>query len=740
MRKASLAKRLKYRLLGRPLESAGIESTKLTPLWAFPGIASNTISSVAYAVEEILLVLVPLLGFAAILLAPNIGIPIVLLLVVLVFSYKQIIKHYPGGASSYHVASDTLGKKPAITAASALVVDYTLTVAVSVSAAIAALASAFPQFSLYSVPLAVAGVLVVTLLNLRGSQESSRIFGIPTYGFIILMGTLIIVGLFRLATDGLEPITYASTLPEMDPLLPAAMVFLLLRAFTAGSIALTGIESVSSSMNQLREPRQKNAQIILGALAGIVLFLFTGAVILARALEVVPIIDSTTGMPMAGSLTVIAQMGQAVFGPNSFLFFALQVATALVLFVAANSAYGDMPNLLEALARDGYAPHQFGERGAKLTLSNGIIFLFFAASGLIVAFSAKVHALIPLYAVGVFLSYTISQFGMCMHWIRGRKYHWLKRTIVNAIGAFMTAAAFIVIFIAKFSYGAWMLAIAIPALCVLMWRIHRHYDEFNQCLIIDKADFQQHYHESVTNGSVDCYIPVRSITRATLKNINFADQMSHKVHLLHISRDPVSEQRLIDQYEYFELTIPLIILDSPFRDLTTPIVDFLDEEEAKLSSGQSIAVIASRFTFDHYSDNFLHNQTTYFISRALRDYKDIAVVMVPFHLNLQKIRDNYVKPAEHRYGKNRLARAQNLQKKEKKRRAKLWQARNSKEDEAAIIETTAQDSDIRYRRIGYKDEYCDTTMHPGETCQLPEADQPEVEVNKVDTNVHKAEE
>jgi len=702
MRKASPMMRIKNRLLGRPYDSARLERTKLSWFWGLPEFAGNAVSSVAYAVEEILLVLVPLVGFAAVAIAPQIALPIIILLLVLVFSYSQIIKHYPNGASAYHVASDTLGKRPAITAAAALIVDYTLTVAVSICAAVAALSSAFPAVAPYRVPLAVLCVFLITVFNLRGTQEASRIFGIPTYAFIVIMGVLITTGLFQLATGTLQPIAYTHPMPEVDPLLPAAMVFLLLRAFTAGSVALTGIESVNNSMALLREPRQKNAQIVLFTLGVTVLFLFTGAIILARTLEVVPFIDPTTGALMPGQLTVIAQMGQAIFGPGSLLFFVLQVSTALVLFVAAHSAYSDLPNLFAALARDGYVPHQFGERGAKLTLSNGIIFLFVAASGLVIAFNASVHALIPLYSVGVFLSFTISQTGMCVRWMREKEPHWKKFMAVNVLGAIMTGVALIIVFLAKFTYGAWVLAIVIPVIGYMMFRVRRHYTNFHQSLAITREDFYKHYRPSASAGTIDCYIPVNSITLAVLKNINFAEQLSHNVHLLHVSRDLDKEQRLIQQYNDFDLNIPLIILECPYRDLTTPIVNFLDREESKLCSSRSIAVITSRFTFDHYYDNLLHNQTTYFISRALRDYKDIAIVMVPFHLNLQRVRDSHVQTEEPLHGKNRFSKDQKAQRKRqalRRRAAAEVQVPNTGQ-QADIND--ANNADIRYRRVGYE--------------------------------------
>ncbi|MCL2680598.1 MAG: APC family permease, partial [Coriobacteriia bacterium] len=595
---------------------------------------------------------IPVIGAAAVLLTPTVALPIVILLLVLVFSYAQIIKHYPQGASAYQVAATSLGRRPAILAASSLIIDYVLTVALSVSAAVAALVSAFPQFTPYRIPIAIFCVFLVTLLNLRGQQEASRVFGIPTYAFILVMGALVVTGLFKLATGSLQPLAYAQaytqTLPaaqaaaQADPLMSVALVFLLLRAFASGSMALSGIDAVSNGVAVLRQPRQKNAQIILFSLAGIIVFLFGGSVILARVLQVMPIIDPATGMPLAGSLTVIAQMGQAVFGMDSLLFFVLQVTTALVLFLAAHSAYSDLPNLLSILARDNYAPHQFGERGAKLTLSNGMIFLFFAASGIIILFGAKVHAIIPLYSVGVFLSFTISQAGMCAKWLREKQAHWRKSMTINAAGAAMTGIAAIAVFIAKFAYGAWILALAIPLFCLLMHRINCHYRSFHNSLTITRADIEKHYHPSTSDGKIACYIPARSITRAVLKNINFANQLSSNVHLLHVSRDPAQEQQLRRQLKDFGLSIPLVVLQSPYRDLTTPIVNFLDTQESKLVSGNSIAVIVSGFSFDHYYDRLLHNQTTYFLTRALRDYKDTATITIPYHLNLQKVRDSYV--------------------------------------------------------------------------------------------------
>jgi amino acid transporter len=646
MRKLSAVTRLKYRLLGKPIDSCNLERTRLNWFWGFSTLSVNAVSSVAYAIEEILLVLIPVIGIAAILLVPNIALPILLLLFVLVFSYSQIIKHYPRGASAYRVASTSLGKRPAIVAAAAQIIDYILTVALSMSAAVAALSSALPVLAPFRIPLAIAGILLVTLISLRGSQESSRVFGVPTYIFIATMAALVITGLFKLATGTLQPISYDYIpvgINEIDPIVPIAMIFLLLRAFASGSMAFSGIDGVSTSMVSLRRPQQKNAQIILFMLAGVVFFLFGGTALLARALEVMPIIDPETGMPALGSLTVIAQMGQAIFGAESLLFFVLQASTAFVLFLAAYSSYSDLPNLLSILARDNFAPHQFAEFGARLTLSNGIIFLSLAAIGVVVIFNASVHAIIPLYSVGVFLSFTISQFGMCVKWVREKETHWKKRMIINAVGTVITGVGVVVVFAAKFAHGAWILALAIPLFCFVMSRINRHYRMFNQSLKVTRADIAERYHPCTKSqgDQIACYIPVSIVSRAILKNINFAHQLSSNVHLLHVSRDKAQTKRLKRQLANLRIDLPLTVLDSPNRDLATPIVNFLDEEEAKLKSGQSITIIMSRFIFEHHYDKLLHNQTSYFINQALRDYKNIATIAVPYHINLQKMLAGY---------------------------------------------------------------------------------------------------
>ncbi|MCL2818191.1 MAG: APC family permease, partial [Actinomycetia bacterium] len=598
--------------MGRPLEDSKLSEEKLGWFWGLPIMASDAVSSVAYAIEEILLVLVPVLGFLSLKFLGPIAIPIILLLVVLAFSYAQIINHYPAGGGAYNVASDNFGKGPALVAGSALVIDYILTVAVSISSATAALIAAFPVLLSFRVFIALAGIAVVTLLNLRGAREASKIFGIPTYAFIVIMAIMIVTGLVELAAGKLVPLSYTQVPAQsMDPALSWVFILLLLRAFSSGCTALTGIEAVSNSMPSFKEPRQRNAKIVLYCLATIVLFIFGGSVILAQSLQV---------MPLEGH-TVISQMGAAVFGSGSPLFYFLQFATAFILFLAANTAYTDLPNLLAILAHDGFAPRQFMQRGTKLSLSNGILLIMVAASLLVIVFRAQVHYLIPLYSVGVFLSFTISQAGMIVKWVRDKEAHWREKMLINVLGAFMTGVGLIIVFVMKFTHGAWMLAIAIPALVFLMWRIHMHYQQVREAVSISKKEFLARYRKSETSDNFLCVVPVAGIDRSTLKMLNYANKMSSNVVAINIAQDKKAAKRLRKKWTNYEIDDPLEIIVNQYRNVVPPIEDFLEERETTLQSGEVIAIILTKFVTKNLADVLLHNQTTYLLTRALQNHR-----------------------------------------------------------------------------------------------------------------------
>ena len=416
-------------------------------------MASDAVSSVAYAIEEILLVLVPVLGMASIGYLNLVAIPIMLLLLILAVSYSQIIDHYPSGGGAYVVSSENLGRTPSLLAASALVVDYVMTVAVSLSSATAAVLSAFPEFAPYRVVIALLLLALVTLMNLRGVRESAKVFGLPTYGFIIIMLLMIVVGIFRFATGSLDPLVYESAPSVVENLTLMGMNILLLRAFFSGCSALTGIEAVSNAVPSFKHPAQRVAKRVLLLLVVVIIFIFGGSVLLATQLKVIPLHGHT----------VISQMGAAVFGRGG-LFYILQFMTSIILVLAANTAYNGLPTLLAILSHDNYMPHPFAQRGSKLSFSNGIMFIFFAAGLLIAAFGASTHALIPLYSVGVFLSFTLAQGGMVVKWIREKEHGWQYRMLINVTGTLMSAVGMIIVFVTKFVDGAWMLAIAIPGI------------------------------------------------------------------------------------------------------------------------------------------------------------------------------------------------------------------------------------------------------------------------------------
>lgn len=612
--------KLKRVLLGKALESRDIEGEKLGCLWGVPIMASDAVSSVAYAIEEMLYVLVPVAGLAAVDYIGFISAPIILLFLVLAFSYSQIIDSYPNGGGAYIVSSENISQGAAMVAASALVVDYVMTVAVSLSAATAALISAFPGMEPHRLLIALLFLCVITLLNLRGMRESSKIFGIPTYVFIIIMALLIVTGFIKLAAGTLEPVQYSNEeLSALDGV-GIVSVFLLLRAFSSGCSALTGIEAVSNAVPSFKDPAQKTARKVLFILVCIIIFIFGGSVLLDISLGVVPV----------GSKTVISQMGRAVFGTGP-LFYVLQFATSLILLLAANTAYNGLPTLLAILAKDGYMPRQFMHRGTRLSFSNGILFIFFAAGLLLIIFSAETHYLIPLYSIGVFLSFTLSQGGMVIRWRRLKGKGYRHKLVINAIGAIMTGTGTIIVFTTKFAQGSWALAIVIPIVSILMLRIHRHYQFVAKQLQID--NFMAQYHKSVSKDTNLCVVLVGSMNRSVLKALNYANLITSNVVALHISTDENYSAGLKKRWEESGIDIPLDIVYSPYRELVEPVETYISQKEKDLHSGDTITVVMARFMVENWAANFLHNQTAYFIMKHLRSHRNVATVLVPYIYN-----------------------------------------------------------------------------------------------------------
>lgn len=611
---------IKNLVLGRPLKSSELGNEKLSRLWGLPIMASDAVSSVAYAGQEILLVLVPAAGLMAMKFMPLVVLPILLLLLILAISYSQIIDQYPNGGGAYVVSKGNLGEGPAMLAAASLIVDYLLTVAVSISSSTEAVAAAFPAITNYKVEFSLVCVALITLGNLRGLRESSKLFGMPTYIFVGSMAIMIITGFIRIATGSLHPIAY--TQAQLAPLLPQSTVegiglLVLLRAFSSGCSALTGVEAVSNAIPSFTEPSQKHAKQILFMLAGVIFFIFGGSSILILQLHALPV----------GNATVISELANAVFG-HSFMFFIVQVFTALILLLAANTSYNGLPLLLSILAHDGYVPRQFSHRGTKLSFSNGIVFIFIVSALLIIQFHSDTHKLIPLYSVGVFISFTLSQFGMFIRWRKTHVRGWKVKSVINLTGAVVTFVTLIVVFLNKFMEGAWMIAITIPILIAFMYYIRRHY-----LAVMKELDLKQFYpyYDKSASHSTQCIVLVQSINKSLLKSLNYANSIADDVTALHICRHPEHAEELRQQWEALSIPIHLEIIETPYRDIIGPLDQYISEREKKLGHGDTLSLIIIKFLTEHWYDTILHNQTTYFIERVVSRHKSVASIILPFH-------------------------------------------------------------------------------------------------------------
>lgn len=615
---------LKDLLLGKPLKNSDIKNEKLTRIWGLPIMASDAVSSVAYAGEEILLVLVPAIIAArcnptsAYRFVPFVTLPIILLLLILVFSYSQIIDHYPNGGGAYVVSKENLGKYPSLLAAASLIVDYILTVAVSISSASAAIASAFPALVNFKVEMSLIFVALITLGNLRGLRESSKLFGLPTYIFIFSMLIMIVTGLFRIATGSLHPVTYsAAQLGNYTDVAVGLGITILLKAFASGCSALTGVEAVSNAVPNFVEPSTKTAKQVLYMLGAVIILIFGGTTLLEMKLQV---------LPMNG-VTVTSQIANAVFG-NTFMYYIIQIFTAFILILAANTAYNGLPLLLYILAHDGYVPRQFSHRGTKLSFSNGIMLIFFAACILIIVAHSDVHRLIPVYSIGVFVSFTLSQFGMFKKWLKTKDKGWQYKSWINAFGALTTFVGLFIVFINKFTEGAWMLAIAIPILMLTMIYIKKHYTYVGKELELKK--FYPYYSNTAERKS-QCIVLVQTINKSLLKSLNYANSISDNTTALHVCRHPDHAEELRKQWDSLNIPIKLEIVLTPYQDIIKPFDEYIWNREKQLKHGENLSVIIIKFVSEHWYDAILHNQTTYFLEKILSRHKNVSSIILPFH-------------------------------------------------------------------------------------------------------------
>ncbi|MCR0568446.1 APC family permease [[Clostridium] innocuum] len=609
-----MLKKIKHIVLGKSLRSDALDHEKFSVIWGLPVLSSDAISSVSYACEEILMVLIPVMGMASYGPLMKVGFAIVFLLFILVFSYRQTISCYPQGGGSYIVASDNLGKIFGLIAASSLAIDYVLTVAVSVCAGTAAITSAFPQLLSVRTGIALLIITLLTIGNLRGMKDSSVLFGIPTYLFIFTILLLIITGFVKVLIFHEVP-AVSTTMPQTVENLS---LLLFLKAFSSGCTALTGVEAVSDGIPNFREPAQKNAKRVLYLLAGLVFVIFLGISALASLYHIVP----------NANVTVIAMIAEAVFGNGTLLFYLVQITTAVILTMAANTAFADLPLLLSILARDGFVPRQFMARGSRLSFSNGILLLFFLSAALVVYFHASSHLLMPLYAVGVFLSFTLSQAGMFVRWIKRKEGKWRHKALINGTGMLITGITCVIIAASKFLHGAWIVLLCIPILVYIMERIHRHYHYVRESLKIRSAEELQPYGMQ-SGGKV--ILPVGTINRSFLKAYHYACSLQVKqMEFYHVNTSAEATAKLKKLYQQMHLDIPLVIEDAPYRNVNEMIVQHVEEAQKNLKKKESVTVILPQFVMKKKRFHALHNQTSMQLKLQLSKKRNVSVVSVPY--------------------------------------------------------------------------------------------------------------
>ncbi len=606
---------LRRLLIGHPLATAQLRHERLTKIKALAVFSSDALSSTAYATEEILLVLI-LAGSGAVGLSIPLALGIATLLAIVAFSYYQTIHAYPTGGGAYIVARDNLGKFPGLLAAAAILTDYVLTVAVSISAGVAAVTSAFPTLYPYRVPIGIFLIAVITVLNLRGIRESGTIFSIPTYFFVGMTLTMIGVGLGRWVMAGMPP----AQPPRIDyPATHALTLFLILRAFSSGCAALTGVEAIADGVPAFKPPESQNAGRTLIAMATLLITMFLGITFLSHQYGIVP--DEHTHE------TVISQLGRVAFGDGTILYYFFQAATMLILVLAANTAFADFPRLSYFLARDRYMPNQFALLGDRLVFSNGILALALASSLLLVIFDGKTTRLIPLYAVGVFLSFTLSQSGMVMRWWRRRGPHWWLKMAINGFGALMTAVVLTVFVVTKFIYGAWIVVFWIPLFIGFFLAVHRHYQDVAAQLSLEAFGSPP----PIRRHRV--IVPIAGVHRAVIAALNYARAISDDVTAVYVEVDPNETPKVLRKWEEWGDGVPLMVLPSPYRSIIGPLVEYVDRIDDKRRRDQVVTIVLPQFVPAKWWHHLLHNQTALLIHLAFLFRREVMVTHVPFHLH-----------------------------------------------------------------------------------------------------------
>ncbi|MEW5553142.1 APC family permease [Peribacillus frigoritolerans] len=602
---------IKRLLIGRPLKSNELGEQKLNKTKALAILSSDALSSVAYGPEQILLVLITV-GAAAFWYSIPIAVGVLILLTALILSYRQIIFAYPHGGGAYVVSKSNLGVNPGLIAGGSLLVDYILTVAVSVSAGTDALTSAFPTLHNYNVEIAIVFVIFITILNLRGVTESASILAYPVYLFVLALFLLIGVGIYNILTGGVSPELHT---PIGTPVAGISL-FILLRAFASGSSALTGVEAISNAIPNFKDPAPNNAAKTLMAMGALLAILFSGIVFLAYYYGISP----------SGEVTVVSQIAEETFGRN-FMYFFIQGTTALILILAANTGYSAFPLLAVNLAKDKFIPRMFLVRGDRLGYSNGIIILGIASIILIVAFQAETEHLIPLYAVGVFIPFTLSQTGMMVKWIREKPQRWLPKLIVNTIGAVISFTVTMMFFLTKFSQ-VWSILIFLPIIVLIFHRIKKHYEAVGDQLRLTTCE------PSVAIEGNVMIVPVAGMTHVVENTLNYAKSLSpQQIIAVYVAFEREDEKKFEEKWKKWQPEVRLVTLHSHYRSIINPLTKFVDTVENKAREGNyQVTVVIPQFIPKKGWHNILHNQSSFLIRAFLLFRRDVVVTTVPYHL------------------------------------------------------------------------------------------------------------
>ncbi|PYQ72395.1 MAG: amino acid permease [Acidobacteria bacterium] len=610
MPEEGLLSQFKRFVVGKPIPAHLAHHERLSRVTGLAVLSSDALSSVAYATEEILRVLI-LTGAAALTLSAPIAIVIATILAIVVFSYRQTIHAYPTGGGAYIVAKDNLGELPALIAAASLLIDYILTVAVSIAAGVAAITSAFPQWHVNRVELTLGFVVVLMVGNLRGIRESGNIFAIPTYFFIVTTLGLIGVGIWRVVSGDVQPVVTPDPVRSEGASLT---MFLVLRAFANGCTAMTGVEAVSNGVPAFRPPEAKNAAATMLMMAVLSIAMFLGITLLSQTYHILP----------SERETVVSQLARGVFGDRGAAYYAVQAATMLILVLAANTAYADFPRLASILARDRYVPRQFMNQGDRLAFSNGIVGLSAFAGVLLVAFGGDTHSLIPLYMIGVFVSFTLSQAGMVLHWRREGGAGWRTSAAINGAGALVTGVVLIVVAITKAAEGAWIILLLIP-LNVMLFRVtRRHYDIVASQLTLRGWQRRARRHNTVL-------VPISGIQRAVVGAVDYARTLSSDVRAIYVNLDTSATEHLKREWEQWGDGVPLVVLQSPYRSLMEPLLDYIERVSAEQPEGY-VTIVLPEFVPARWWHHLFHNQRALLIKGALLFKPNTVVTSVPFHL------------------------------------------------------------------------------------------------------------